>query len=148
MNKINVGRVLLGGLLAGVVLNIGEFLLNGVLLAEEMKSFFTDRNLPPEPSPSFYVTATVGTLILGVVIVLLYAAIRPRFGPGVKTAIWAGVIAWFCVYVYIGALYASMGMVSTGLTVKGAVWGLFEYAIAAIAGAWLYKEDEAKPAMA
>jgi hypothetical protein len=66
----------------------------------------------------------------------------------VKTAIWAGVIAWFCVYVYTGALYAAMGMVPTGLTVKGAVWGLFEYAIAAIAGAWLYKEVEAKPAMA
>jgi hypothetical protein len=125
-----------------VVLNIGEFLLNGVLLAEEMTAFFKDRNLPTEPAPSFFVTATVATFILGIVIVLLYAAIRPRFGPGVKTAIWAGVVAWFCVYVYVGALYAAMGMVSTGLTVKGAVWGLFEYAIGAIAGAWLYKEAE------
>jgi hypothetical protein len=125
-----------------VVLNIGEFLLNGVLLAEEMTAFFKDRNLPTEPTPSFFVTATVATFILGIVIVLLYAAIRPRFGPGVKTAIWAGVVAWFCVYVYVGALYAAMGMVSTGLTVKGAVWGLFEYAIGAIAGAWLYKEAE------
>jgi len=142
MKKINVGRVLLGGLLAGVVLNIGEFLLNGVLLAEEMTNFFKDRNLPTEPTPGFFVTATVATFILGIVIVLLYAAIRPRFGTGVKTAIWAGVIAWFCVYVYVGALYAAMGMVSTGLTVKGAVWGLFEYAIGAIAGAWLYKEAE------
>ncbi|MGH9848643.1 MAG: hypothetical protein ACREBD_02180 [Blastocatellia bacterium] len=87
MKKINVGRVLLGGLLAGVVLNIGEFLLNGVLLADEMKSFFTNRNLPPEPTMGFFVTATVATFILGIVIVLLYAAIRPQFGAGVKTAI-------------------------------------------------------------
>jgi hypothetical protein len=126
-----------------LVLNIGEFLLNGVLLAGEMKTFFTDRNLPPEPSPGFFVTATVATFILGIVIVYLYAAIRPRFGAGVKTAIYAGLIAWFCVYVYMGALYAAMGMVSTSLTLKGIVWGLFEFAIGAVAGAWLYKEAEA-----
>jgi hypothetical protein len=36
MKKINMGRVLLGGLIAGVVLNIGEFLLNGVVLAKSM----------------------------------------------------------------------------------------------------------------
>ncbi len=142
MKKINVGRVLLGGLVAGVVLNIGEFLLNGLLLAEEMKTFFTERNLPAEPTASFFVTATVATFILGIVIVYLYAAIRPRFGAGVKTAICAGALAWFFVYLYVGALYAAMGMVSTSLTVKGMVWGLFEFAISAVAGAWLYKEAE------
>jgi hypothetical protein len=141
MNKINVGRVLLGGLVAGVVLNIGEFLLNGLLLAEEMKEFFKGRNLPEDPGTGFYVTATVATFILGIVIVYLYAAIRPRFGAGVKTAICAGLFAWFFVYLYMGALYAAMGMVSTSLTVKGIIWGLFEYAIGAVAGAWLYKEE-------
>jgi hypothetical protein len=140
MNKINVGRVLLGGLVAGLVMNIGEFLLNGVLLAEEMKGFFQDRNLPPEPGANFFITAIVMTFILGIVVVYLYAAIRPRFGAGVKTAVCAGVIAWLFAYVYVGVLYAAMGMVSTSLTVKGIVWGLFEYAIAAVAGAWLYKE--------
>lgn len=34
MNKINFGRVLLGGIVAGFVLNIGEFVLNGVLLRD------------------------------------------------------------------------------------------------------------------
>ena len=38
MTNINVGRVLLGGLVAGVVLNIGEFILNGLLLAETMRA--------------------------------------------------------------------------------------------------------------
>ena len=31
---MNYGRVILGGLVAGLVLNIGEFLLNGVILAQ------------------------------------------------------------------------------------------------------------------
>ena len=141
MNKINVGRVLLGGLVAGVVLNIGEFLLNGVILAKEMEADFSRLNLPKQPMTNFYVIATVATFILGIAIVYLYAAIRPRFGAGVKTAVCAGLIAWFFVYVYVGAIYNGLGIVSTSLTVKGIVWGLFEYAIAAAAGAWLYKEE-------
>ena len=38
--KINFGRVLLGGLVAGVILTIGEWLLNGVVLHKEMEEFF------------------------------------------------------------------------------------------------------------
>ena len=30
MGNINLGRVVLGGLLAGLVLNVGEFLLKGI----------------------------------------------------------------------------------------------------------------------
>jgi hypothetical protein len=35
MGKINIGRVLLGGLLAGLVVNIFEFVTNGVILASQ-----------------------------------------------------------------------------------------------------------------
>jgi hypothetical protein len=139
MSSINVGRVLLGGLVAGLVLNIGEFLLNGVFLAKEMEEDFKRLNIP-QPGPNFFITATVITFILGIVMIYLYAAIRPRFGPGVKTAICAGLLVWFFVYVYIGVLYSALGMVSIGPTIKGIVWGVFEYALAAIAGAWVYKE--------
>jgi hypothetical protein len=37
MGNINIGRVILGGLVAGLVLNVGEFLLNGIVLADQMK---------------------------------------------------------------------------------------------------------------
>ena len=40
MGKINFGRVLLGGLVAGLVINIGEYLLNGVVLAKQMEGTF------------------------------------------------------------------------------------------------------------
>ena len=47
MSRINLGRVLIGGLIAGVILNAGEFLLNGVLLAEDMNSAMIALNRPP-----------------------------------------------------------------------------------------------------
>ena len=38
MSRINLGRVLIGGLVAGIIINVGEFILNGVLLEEEMNA--------------------------------------------------------------------------------------------------------------
>ena len=35
MGKINLGRVVAGGLLAGVVLNVYDFVMNGVVLADQ-----------------------------------------------------------------------------------------------------------------
>ncbi len=140
MNKINVGRVLLGGLLAGVVLNIGEAMLNSVLLADKMKEDF-DRLHLPDPGTPFITKAVTITFLLGIVIVYLYAAIRPRFGAGLKTAVCAGLIAWFFVYLYAGYIYEAMGIVSPKPFMIGLVWGIVEYSLGAIAGAWLYKEE-------
>jgi hypothetical protein len=142
MKKINVGRVLLGGLIAGVVLNIGEFMLNGVVLANDMKAEFDKLHLQ-EPAGDFIAKAVVATFLLGIVITFLYAAIRTQFGPGVKTAIYAGLVAWFCVYVYTGVIQTGLGFVSFKLALIGAAWGLVEYAVGSVAGAWFYKEAEA-----
>jgi hypothetical protein len=137
--KINIARVLLGGLLAGVVLNIGEYLLNEVVLGSEMKAEFTKLGLP-QPGSDFIAKAVIATFLLGIVIVYLYAVIRTHFGPGVKTAICAGLFAWFFVYLYTGVIYNGLGLVSTRILCIGLVWGVVEYAIAAVAGAWPYKE--------
>lgn len=138
MGKINVGRVVLGGLLCGLVLNIGEFLLNAKVLAAQMTTFMTQHNFT-EP-PNFIAIAVIMTFVLGIVIVLGYACIRPRCGPGVRTAIIAGLFAWFGVYVYCGIVNGVLFGIPMNTMIMVTVWGLVEYAVAAIAGAWLYKE--------
>lgn len=139
MNSINLGRVLLGGLLAGLVLNVGEFLLNDVVLGAQMREFFA-RYTIPEPGGSFLVAAVTLTLAVGIVLVFLYALIRPRLGPGVKTAIIAGLIMWFGIYVYTGVVNGLLFGVPASAMLIGLIWGLLEYVVAAIAGAWVYKE--------
>ena len=37
MGNLNFGRVILGGLVAGLVINIGEFLLNEVVFKQQME---------------------------------------------------------------------------------------------------------------
>jgi len=139
MDTINFGRVVLGGLLAGLVLNIGEFLLNDYVLGSQMKDFMTQHYFP-EPAGSFIAIAVGLTFVMGIVLVLGYAMIRTRLGPGVKTAIIAGLFAWFAVYFYTGIINGVLFGIPMGTIVMVVVWGLVEYALAAIAGAWLYKE--------
>lgn len=140
MNRINYSGVLLGGLVAGVILNIGEFLLNGVVLAPQMEAAFKRYNVQP-PGTNFMIIATVMTFVLGIALVLVYALIRPRLGAGPKTAIVASLIFWFAIPVYTGLISGLLFDVPTNLVLIGMVWALIEYALGALAGAWLYKES-------
>src|SRR5438105_2546234 len=98
MGKINFGRVLLGGIVAGFILNVGEWVLNGIVLKSTMDTFFKRCGIP-QPGNHFLVIAIAITFVLGIVLVLGYAAIRPRFGAGPKTAIIAAVFPWLGIYV-------------------------------------------------
>jgi len=139
MSKINVGRVILGGLVAGVVIDIFEFVLNGVVLAEQWKSIMANMNLPLMGQTEI-IWFNVFGLLLGIVAVWTYAAIRPRFGAGVKTAVFAGVLTWLTACVYGNAMSTIIGMFPMQLTLTLAGVGLVELIVASIAGAWLYKE--------
>jgi hypothetical protein len=139
MGKINVGRVLLGGLVAGLLMNIGEYVLNDKVLGSQMKVYFSQHNFPM-PGGKAIGIAVVMVFVLGIVMILGYAAIRPRFGAGPKTAIIAGLFAWFGVYLFNNILGAAFGFVPTNILALLLVWGFVEYLVAALVGAWLYKE--------
>ncbi len=139
MGKINFGRVLLGGLVAGLILNVGEWVLNGIVLHQQMQEFFKRCGFP-EPGTNFLVIAVAITFVLGIVIVLGYAAIRPRFGPGPKTAIIAALFAWFGVVVYQNVIAGGLGMEPASLLAMVIGWELVEYLLAALVGAALYSE--------
>ena len=142
MGRINWGRVFLGGLLAGVVINIGEYLFHAVLFKDEVAEMM--RAIGKDPAAVMSGNAIVIWNILGFLTgigaVWGYAAIRPRFGAGAKTAAIAGVAVWYFSR-FLGAIgEMNMGMMSQKMIMTGLVWGLVEMIIATIAGAWAYKE--------
>ncbi len=140
MSNINVGRVILGGLVAGVVYNVGEAILNMSIIAADIADFGKKYQLP-EMGGGFIAKMTVLMFVFGIVTVFIYAAIRPRFGAGVKTAVIAGVTVWFLSFFYATFLMTTMGLFATAPSVKGALWELGEAVLASIAGAWVYKES-------
>jgi hypothetical protein len=139
MDQINYGRVLVGGLLAGLLMNISEFVLNEIVLGAQMKEFFTSHNFH-DPGGAFIALAVILTFALGVAMVMLYAMIRPRFGPGPKTAICAALLVWFFVTIYSGVINIVLFGIPAGTAILGIVWVLAEYVLATLLGAFVYKE--------
>src|SRR5258708_13314264 len=85
MVKINWGRVFLGGLLAGLVINIFEYVANGVVLAARWDAAM--KALGRQLSMSAGAVFIVGGFIIGgIAAIWLYAAARPRFVSGPRTA--------------------------------------------------------------
>lgn len=139
MSRINLARVILGGIVAGLVMNVGEFVLHSFVIVEQMEAAVAARNLPPVGGPAIATFMLLG-LALGIALIWTYAAIRPRLGPGVSTALCAGSLVWFLAYAYPSAGMWAMGLFPTDVTVIGLVWGLAEILAGAVAGAWLYRE--------
>ena len=139
MGGINVGRVILGGLLAGLVINISETILNLVVVAKDMEDAFRALNMPPlgtGPIMGF----VASSFVVGIALIWLYAAIRPRFGAGPKTAVIAGLTVWFFAYLYAAFGMALMNLFPVKVMLITTIWGLPEVVLAAAAGAWLYQE--------
>jgi hypothetical protein len=141
MQEINNGRVLLGGLLAGLIINVGETILNVPLLGAEMDAAMRERGLEPVAGSAIGAFVLMA-FALGIAAVWLYAAIRPRFGPGPKTAICAGLVVWALAYLYPTLGMIVMDLFPMNLALVALVWGLFEATLATLAGAWLYREAD------
>ena len=142
MGKINLGRVLIGGLLAGLIINLGEIILNGVLLGEQMNAAMAALNKPAIDN-SMIVWFILMGFGLGCMLVWVYAPIRTRFGPGIQTAICASAAVWGLAYLYPNIFMIIIGIFPANLIVIATIWGLPELTIAGIAGAWLYREANA-----
>lgn len=140
---INTKKVLLGGFVAGVIINIIDFVSNAYILGARMKAE-TDAFKPglsdQMMSGNTMISYVIMDLVLGFALVWTYAAIRPRFGAGVRTAVYAVVLFWLLALIFTAG-YRQMGIMSSGLWWSFAFVGLVNFLIAGIAGAALYTED-------
>ena len=140
MGKINWGRVVLGGLLAGVVLNIVDFLYFGVIMKQAIDTAMQALGKRPGAMDSLVPLFVVVDFVTGIGLLWVYAAIRPRFGAGARTAVIAGVAVWF----FVGLLHAigeaPMGLLPQQVYTVGTVVMLVQYAVAGAVGAYVYKE--------
>jgi hypothetical protein len=132
MRRINLARLLLGGVLA-VVLNH--------LLAWAAWVLFLQR-MEAAAGLTYEGPNILGALLAGFVGVGLYVAIRPRFGSGPKTALLAGFLYWFVAGVVPMLLYTFW----RGLPLPPALIAisfattLVLSATGTVVGAWVYEQ--------
>jgi len=124
---VNTKRILLGGLLAGSVIVIGEAVRHATI------------------APTVGVSMPMGVFLLrgaslGIFCLLLYAAVRPRLGPGVKTALTVGILVFL-----VGTLFPPFGLTMQAyaqprLLLETIIWNAIQLPLATVAGSWLYRE--------
>jgi hypothetical protein len=142
---MNTGKVLIGGVVAGVVMNVIDFIVNMFIVGDRMKAeteAFKPGLSDQMMSSSTMVSYIVMDFVLGFALIWTYAAIRPRFGPGIKTASYAAILFWILGGIFLSG-YLHMGMMSSGLWFTFAVLGLVNFLLSAWAGAKFYTEDAA-----
>lgn len=138
---INTGKVVAGGLLAGLVFNLGDFLINGVLMAADYAAAMSRLGLDPAAMETASVALSwiAVDFLFGLIAVWTYAAIRPRFGPGPKTAVLAA-FPLFAGATLVLYGFTSMGVFTFDVFFKGTIFSAVNTVIGSIAGAWLYTE--------
>jgi len=136
MSKINWSRILLCGLVTGIT----WIVLGSVVTALLGRSFAAlPNNRLGAPTPGFILLNAAIDLLEGISILWLYAAIRPLYGPGPRTAIIAAFAWWFIVSMG-DAAWCSFGFFPPATVVPLVVGTLPALILATIVGAWLYRD--------
>lgn len=144
---INNQRVLIGGFAAGIVMNVMDYIANVVIFGERMRA---ESNAFKPGLGDMMSEMTGGTLagyvimdfVIGGLLVWTYAAMRPRFGPGAKTAIYVAIVFWIFGSILTSG-FMNMGLMSRGLWLSFGIFYLVALMLASVVGAWVYKEDTA-----
>lgn len=141
MAGINYGRVALGALVGGIVANACDTVVGMFLMADEMQQMVQRLNLDPNIIQSSNVMATwiVADFVYAGLVAWTYAAIRPRFGAGPKTALLAAFVPYASVTAILAGFMA-MGVFTESVYLKSAMFSLLTAALIGLAAGKVYKE--------
>jgi hypothetical protein len=141
MAGINYGRVLLGGLVAGIVANVCDTIVGMFIMADDMQRMVQRLGLDQRvfTSTSTMVTWVVVDFIYATLIVWTYAAVRPRLGPGPTTAMIVGAVICAAATVVLFG-FQQMGVFTIDSFIKNAVLSLATALLASLAGAKVYRD--------
>lgn len=136
-NKVNIGRILLGGTIAGIVTVFIGFAIHGGILESHYMYFQTIGTAlkAPRMMPLQMLTQVVS----GIFLAMLYVAGRKHFGAGPKTAIIMGLLVGLVSLPGTTALYSfyNLGGMIPLMTLVG---NILECTIGMLIAGALYKD--------
>lgn len=138
-------RVILGGLIAGLILLLVQMVFHWIILGANW--WFFRALTEPLARAAGIVRYTGLHFIIGLTAVWLYAAARPRYGPGPKTAVRIGLAYWV-----IGDAVPTLSFYPLlASEIRGPMWltagvvDLLGVTLATLCGAWFYSEGLPEP---
>jgi hypothetical protein len=137
---LNPTRILLAGLAAGLAMNVLDFITNVPIYGARWSAAYTALGLTESAAiPAYWISVD---FVCGVVIAFMYAAMRPRFGPGPKAALIAGLSAWLLLHLGLFSHFADGVFPADVLAGAGAL-ELVSAALGGLIAGWLYREAPA-----
>ncbi len=144
MGRISGWRVVAGGLLAGLVLFFEQGLVHMVLLKDVAEELAKAGILRPAADSTTQVKIQcVLDLVTGVVVAWLYAAVRPRLGAGLQTAILTGLVVWVLLFLQSFVPQAMWTPRLAPGAELAALGDLLALLVGASVAAWVYSEPGA-----
>jgi hypothetical protein len=119
---------------------------NNYVLAADWQAWAASHNIDAAALTSGAVagTWTAVDFVFGLMLAFTYAAMRPRFGAGIGTAILASLIIYLAPTIVMFG-FTMMGMLSMAMFVKGSLGAIVSTFGAGIVAAAIYKEAGAAP---
>jgi hypothetical protein len=142
---MNTSKVITGGLAAGLVMNVLDFIVNkyivGARMAADANAFKAGLgDAMMAMSGKQMAGYVIMDFVVGLLLAYTYAAMRPRFGAGAKTAVITAFVFWIFGSI-VAVNYMAMGIMSSGLWLTyGIIWFIC-LLIAAMVGGKLYSEE-------
>ncbi|TGK08965.1 hypothetical protein EHO60_13125 [Leptospira fletcheri] len=141
--SINFPRVLLGGILAGLIFFVVAGIVNGGILKNDFEGWMqrTSGVIHPLPQSDSLLLWALMCFLQGVVGVWIYAGIRPRFGAGHKTALIAALVLWIASKLSVSIDFITLGIFPYRILTGQLVGSFVSTFLGIFVGAWFYKED-------
>lgn len=96
--------VVFAGLAAGLVMNLLDFMTNGLLFGDAWNAAYAALHITPTAAiPAFWISFDFAN---GVLMAFLYAAMRPRLGAGTRNILTSALISWTFVHLALFSHFA------------------------------------------
>jgi hypothetical protein len=141
MNKINTGRALLGGIVAAVIIDLIEGVMNGVVLKDDWAAAMQALGKPSEVTGAALAIYNIGGLLCGILGVWLYCALISRYGKGSTTSAKAGLIVWALTSAIPSLMWIPAGILPSHLMTFSVVVDFIAILLGVTMGALLYREE-------
>jgi len=148
MTKINTGRALLGGIVAAVIIDLIEGVMNGVVLKNDWAAAMQALGRPTEVTGTAIAIYNFGGLLYGIIGVWLASALISRYGGSSITAAKAGLVVWALASALPNLMLTPSGMIPGPLMASAVVTDFIAMLLGIMMGARLYREAESPVAQA
>jgi hypothetical protein len=140
VGRMNWYRIILGGLIAGMVINAIDYFLRTIVLQPGLEAVRKAFSTPPEAMGASFAMLAICSFLTGTAAVWLYAAIVPRFGAGRKAVLSATLAVWIPGYCAALVPPFAARMLPAGIVFPMMAVGFLEVCLGVAIGGWLYRD--------